>query len=63
LKTWLRLRISEHRLTGLVLLHVLKNIIVSIDEKHQQICQNEKKKFGICYLTTYQPYVFYLDIF
>jgi hypothetical protein len=33
LKTWLRSRIGQHRLTGLALMHVDTNIIASIDEK------------------------------
>jgi hypothetical protein len=49
LKTWLRSRISQHRLTSLALLHVHKNI-VSIDETINKFAKM-KKKIGICYLT------------
>jgi hypothetical protein len=43
LKTWLRSRIGQHSLTGLALLHVLKNIIVSIDETINKFAKMEKR--------------------
>ncbi|CAI6348721.1 unnamed protein product [Macrosiphum euphorbiae] len=43
LKTWLRSRMGEHRLTGLALLHTHKDIIVNIEEVINRFA-NEKKR-------------------
>jgi hypothetical protein len=43
LKTWLRSRIGQHKLTGLALLHVHKNIIVSIDETINKFAKMKKR--------------------
>jgi hypothetical protein len=42
LKTWLRLGIGQQILTGLALLHVHKNIIVSIDETINKFAKMKK---------------------
>jgi hypothetical protein len=62
LNTLLRSKIGQHRLTGLALLHVHKNIVVPIDETINKFAKMKKINLVFCYLTTYQPYVFYLDI-
>jgi hypothetical protein len=53
LKIWLRSRIREHRLTGLALLHVHTNIIVSINETINKFAKMKKRnlKFVIWLLT------------
>jgi hypothetical protein len=45
LKTWLRSRIGQHRLTGLALLYVHKNIIVSIDETINKFAKIKKRNY------------------
>jgi hypothetical protein len=43
---WLRSRIGQRRLTGLSLLHMHKNVIVSIDETINKFAKMKKINLG-----------------
>jgi hypothetical protein len=58
LKTWLRARIGQHRLKGLTLLHVFKNIIVFIDETINKFAKMKKEIWNL--LFDYLPTICFL---